>query len=206
MQRLVLLLATFCLATPAVAQEAPLLRPSRDVAVEYGTGGATRSAGTSVTMHYAGNGRWMRIDPASGTSYSVFDIQARHVMIVRTDARTFEDRTSDPSQIPLYFTRDATFQKLGVDTIAGLRCTNYDATFHANKGQICLTDDGVILRARTGQGDSLRELVALKVTYAEQPLTLFAPPDGYQNTETMPTDRKPMQRFMENPGRPAGSH
>jgi hypothetical protein len=207
MQRLLLLLAASLIAAPAVAGDAPLLRPARDVVVQYGTGGATLAAGTTVTMHFTRQGRLIRIDPATGTAYTVYDTDANHMMIVRTDARTFEDRTSDPSQIPLYFTPDATFVKTGTDTIAGQRCTTYDATLHARKGQICLTDDGVILRARTGQADTFREMVAVTVSYTEQPLALFAPPPGFENADSLSgkPSRRPMQSFFESPGRPAGA-
>jgi len=40
---------------------------------------------------FAVKGRSIQIDPAAGTGYRVYDI----------DARTVEDRTSDSSQIPL---------------------------------------------------------------------------------------------------------
>jgi polyisoprenoid-binding protein YceI len=201
MQRMLLLLAATLVAAPAVAQEKPQLRPTRDVVVQYTTGGATRAAGSMVTMHFANRGRRVRVDPANATSYSVFDIDAHSQTVVRTDARTFEDRPSDPSQVPLYFSPEATFVKTGVETIAGLRCTTYDATLHNRTGQICLTDDGVILRARTGQNDSVRELVAVSVTYAEQPVALFAPPDGYRNADISPnlSERRQVSRMLNAP-------
>jgi len=73
--------------------------------------------------------------------------------------------------------------KAGTGTIAGLRCTTCATTWHARNGEICLTDDGVVLPARTGQNDTMREMVAVTVGSIEQPLALFAPPHGFENAD-----------------------
>jgi hypothetical protein len=190
MQRLFVSLAAICIAGSAIADEPPLLRPSRDVVVEYRNGEPGQAAGTAVTMHFANKGNRLRIDPANSPTYRIYDIKVNRLTIVMTDKHTFEDRPSDPSMVPLYFSPEAAFTRTGTETIAGLSCTTYDANLHGRRGQLCLTADGVILRARTQQGDQVRELHAVNVSYTEQPATLFEPPPSFQNVDSAGSYRK----------------
>ena len=55
---------------------------------------------------------------------------------------------------------------------------DYDAAVNDRTGQVCLTEDGVLLRANIFDPDRRREVQAVRVTYAEQPEAYFDRPQG----------------------------
>ena len=67
----------------------------------------------------------------------------------------------------------------GTDKIAGLACTTYDTSGTGHDGQVCLTDDGVLLRGWSIENGARQTMEAVTVTYAAQPAALFAPPPGF---------------------------
>ncbi len=208
MQRLCVTLAILAMAAPAMAQEKPLVRPNRDAEVQYRSTAMPAAAVNTVTMHFGTKGSRLRIDAANGSGYVVYDLPSSHMLRVTTETRKYTDRVIDPSQIPLYFSPDATFVRTGTATFAGIRCTTYDATVNQRSGQLCLTDDGLILHARTGDRDHYRDLEAVSVSYALQPNEMFDPPLGYENQDILDAaknKRRPMADFG-NPNPPMGSY
>jgi len=55
--------------------------------------------------------------------------------------------------------------------------------WHDRGGQVYLTGDGVLLRARGDDPDRNRQLEAVRVTYAAQPASLFETPAGFQKLD-----------------------
>jgi hypothetical protein len=184
--------ALLAVAGPARADNAPMIHPSRDVAVEYRSNrappngaqqGPAAEAGRVVTMRFASKTGRIRIDGASGRGYAILDPAVGKMTMVMEERHLYVERPADPGMLAMFKATNQSFRKTGSDTIAGVACTNYDATFNEHSGQVCLTNDGVMLRARSADADRQRELEAVTVNYADQPADLFDVPAGYQKLE-----------------------
>lgn len=207
-----LILTLIAVALPALADDAPMIHPSRDVAVEYRSGGTPQgpaaAPGPVVTMRFSSKTGRIRIDGASGHGYVILDPGAGLMTMVMEERHMYVERAADPGMIAMFKATNVAFKKTGSDTIAGLACTTYDATFNAHPGQVCVTGDGVMLRARSADTDRQRELEAVSVTYADQAADLFEVPAGYQKLEmpNMPPGMAPPGRGPRDgaPGAPGG--
>lgn len=176
-------LALSCLALPVRADGTPLLKPSKDVVVEYRASGMAQGpmAGGDGPMriYFGGQGSRMRIEPPNGQGYMLMDTAAGRMLVVMTAQRMYMELPRAQSMAPILDATNATFKKLGTDTVAGARCTIYETTSDTRKGQVCLTDDGVMLRGQGGDTGSRQAMEAVKITYAPQPAALFEPPAGF---------------------------
>ena len=177
-----MILAAFVTVAPAMAEDRPLMRPDRDVEVDYhSTGmasGPNGAAGGVVTMHFTGAGNRIRIDAQNGRGSVIMDADGGRMIVLMVDRHMYIERPADPAMMPMLRMSNAHLMKTGTDTVAGLSCTVYDASGGDKKGQVCLTGDGVLLRARSEDGQ--HELLATKVTYAVQSAALFEPPADFQ--------------------------
>jgi hypothetical protein len=193
MVKRLLVVAMLAIAAPAAADERPLTKPNRDVAVEYKSNALAQSqpdSNATVTMRFASKTGLTRIEGTFGPGYAILDYNAGTVTIVMVEQRMYMQRPADPAMLGLQ-SPGAVFKKIGPDTVAGIACTTYDATINQQEGQVCLTGDGVLLRARSGTPDHRRELEAVKVTYATQPADLFAPPAGFKKVDASNLPRPP---------------
>ncbi len=221
------LLALLAALNPAQADDRPRLQPTRDVEVEYRTtgmpqapmggpmgapgsgqgGGANAPATTgTLTIHYAVKGNRLRVEGMNGRGYAIIDRDAGRMTIVMTERQMYlempHDVARDASGMEGLEAAGATFKKLGTETVAGLECTNYETSNNDRKGKICLTGDGVWLRATSDDPNHRRDLVATKVTFASQPASLFEPPAGFQKLDipAMPGGMPPAMGGMGGPG------
>lgn len=191
-----LLLSVLAATPPAWADDRPLIRPTRDVAVEYRSGGGAQGqTGSVVMMRFASKTNRIRIDGAGGQGYAILDPDASRMTVVVPDKRTYFERPADPGMVAMFQGTNSAYRKTGTATVAGVACTTYDATINDRSGQVCLTNDGVLLRARTIDADRDRQLEAVKVTYSEQPAPLFETPAGYQKTDGPDQTRRPISGF-----------
>jgi hypothetical protein len=133
-------------------------------------------------MRYAVAAKKLRVDPPSPGLYVIVDYASRRLETIRDDQRMVMDVDAPgrmagampggpgaPSSAP--------FVRHGVAQVAGLNCTEWE-TIDAS-GQpalVCLTGDGVLLRA-AGGGRVLLE--AARVTYGAIDPAAFRIPDGY---------------------------
>ena len=136
-----------------------------------------------VTMRFSSRSGRIRIDGASGRGYAILDPAAGKMTMVMEERHMYVERPADPGMLAMFKATNESFRKTGSDTIAGVACTIYDATFNEHSGQVCLTNDGVMLRARSADADRQRELEAVAVNYVDQPAGLFEVPAGYQKLE-----------------------
>jgi hypothetical protein len=79
--------------------------------------------------------------------------------------------------------KDATISRKGNDTVVGLSCSVYDIVHDGDQGEACITDDGLVLRSRSGAAGGPHTMEAVKVTYAPQPASLFVPPADFQKAD-----------------------
>lgn len=174
-------------AVPAAAQDHPaMMQPSRDVVVEYHVSGVTQGQHRSdtVRMYFADHGTKMRIEPVGQPGYSIMDRTAGRMIMVMTQQHAYMEMPYDPRRVMTLDAEGTTFTRLGTATIAGIGCTIYDAKRQDHSGQVCLSDDGLLLRAKSdnpAQADGGME--ATRVTYGPQPASLFVPPPDFQKME-----------------------
>jgi hypothetical protein len=199
-----LLLAALAGTTPAWAQDRPLARPNRDVAVEYRSSGVPQGPmtgqGDLVTMRFNSRTSRIRMDGTGGRGYVILDTDAGRMTVVMTEQHMYMERPADPGMMAMFQARNTAFRKIGTETVAGVACTLYDVTVNDRTGQVCLTDDGVLLRTHGNDPGRDRSLEAVKVTYSEQPASLFEPPAGFQRMD-MPNIPGGMPPGMGGPAR-----
>ena len=184
--------ATVLAALPAMAQTAPAnLRPTRDVAVTYRMEGAGAPQPQEMQMAWdVANGR-QRVDPPGGQGWMLIDRKANSAVMVM-DARRMAMQM--PAATVAAMTQDppagTTYTAKGTDRVAGQACNLWETTTPQGKSTICITEDGVLLRAvteavgRPGMppGGSMR-MEATEVRYAAADPARFAVPQGYQSIQ-----------------------
>jgi hypothetical protein len=138
--------ALLCLGAGAGS---PQLRPTRDVDVTY-----TLDAGGGPTLRE--RLRWdvaaerLRIDPPTAGLYVIIDLKARRMSTVRAADQMVIETTAPPSATGLPDNAATGATRQGEDRVAGLACTDWAMTDAVGESMtVCLTPDGVLLRART---------------------------------------------------------
>lgn len=174
---------------PAAAQAPPLMRPSRDVVVEYQTnGGGGGPAGASQThkvrMYFSDGGSKVRIEGVGQPGYMISDRGAHRTIMVMVPQHMYMEMPYDSQRAMEFDNPQGTFTRRGTDTVAGLSCTVYDAQTPQHHGEVCVTNDGVLLRAKSEDPGGHGELTAISVTYGAQSPDLFLPPPGFQKFDT----------------------
>lgn len=202
-----MLLAAGLGAAPAMA-DSVMVRPARDVVVVYRSIGMSDGVPPAVTMHFANNGNTVRIDDASGDGYVVFDNVSGSMRIVSAEKKMFRERASDPAKMPVFLSLTPTLRPAGTANIAGMSCTAYDAEIGGKKGQLCLTADGVLLRAQSIEQGKTQILEATSVTFAPQDPSLFKAPAGFKNADGEVKDPNARHPFVDygNQFPPRGSY
>ncbi len=115
-----------------------------------------------------------RVDPPTEGLFIVIDFRAGRMRTVRLSDRLVVDMAAPATGAG---TPDAAYVRQGEDQVAGLTCTDWQATATDGRSTVaCITTDGVLLRATAG-GHML--LSAASVDYAPQAPALFATPDGF---------------------------
>lgn len=170
---------------PTVAQEHPLMQPSRDVAVEYRVNGAGEKPGQpqTVRMYFSELGAKFRVDVVGQPGYSIMDRAGNRMLVVMPDQRMVMEVPFDPRRAMDFDSKDGTFTRRGTDTVAGVRCTVYDGRTPRHSGEVCLTDDGVMLRVKSENAGEGGNLEATKVTYGPQQPSLFTAPPDFQKMD-----------------------
>ena len=162
------------LAGNAAAQDAPLLLPTRDVAVSYKLIG--RGGPRNLVIRQRAQSRVMRIETIGQPGYVLVDRQTQRASLVMDGQGVFGDmaanRVPQEGQLP---DDKASFKKRGVASFAGIQCTNWDYSTARGNGSICITDDGVMLRIEALSGNGLE---ATTVAFAPQQAAWFTPPAG----------------------------
>jgi hypothetical protein len=163
-------IAAILAAAPALAEAParPLLHPSRDVDVTY----RMVRGDTVLTerMRWQAATQRQRVDPPTEGLFIVIDYRAGQMHTVRLSDRLVLNMAAPASP-------DGAYVRKGEDHVAGLPCTEWEATASDGRSTIvCVTADGVTLRATSG---GMTLLSAVSVDYAPQDAAVFAVPDGF---------------------------
>jgi hypothetical protein len=135
-------------------------------------------------MYFTDHGAKLRIEPVGQPAYSIMDRTAGRMIMVMTPQHAYMELPYDPKRVMAFDDRNATFTRLGSDTVAGIGCTTYEAKRPEHSGQVCLSDDGLMLRAKSDNpAQAGGELEATRVSYGPQSPSLFAPPPDFQKMD-----------------------
>ncbi len=180
---------------PAVAQDHPaVMQPSRDVMVEYHVSGAPMGPqrADTIRMYFTDHGTKLRIEPVGQPAYSIVDRTAGRMLMVMASQHAYMEIPYDPRRVMAFDDKSATFTRLGSDTVAGIGCTVYDTKRQEHSGQVCLSDDGLMLRAKSDSpGQPGGTLEATHVAYGPLAPSLFAPPADFQKMDMSGMGRPP---------------
>ncbi len=182
MRRLLILLV---LSGPAFAQPKPTLPPVRDMAVTYRAEGAAadivpgaRGDG-AVRLLWSAAGQMLRVEADGRPQSLLVDLGRQQAHVIDTGLRSavlLPVRSRDLDALTL---QGAKTTKRGEERIAGLGCTVWDVESAHGTGTVCITADGVPLRA-TGIYDGHRgSFTATSVSLTPQPADRFKVPAGY---------------------------
>jgi hypothetical protein len=186
---LLLALSTPSLSTPALADDRPPTFPTRDVTVTYRT-----ESQRDVTMSFSAATHRMRIAGMGGQGgYAIVERDEGQMMLVLPE-RQMVMRMPEPPAMRNAMSLQA-FSKVaraGSATVAGVTCTVWNVHSERGDGDICVTADGVLLRARgEGANGHSAMMEATRVDYGALPASEFDPPADYQ-TMTMPPGARGM--------------
>jgi hypothetical protein len=177
--------AILLIAVPALAQEAPRnIQPTRDVAVTYRFTGPSAEA-QEMRMAWSATERKQRIDPPGGMGWMLLDRNAGSAVMVMEQQRMVMNMPATASAGPM--TNDlppgTRFARKGTAQLAGQSCTEWEVTMPEMRSTVCMTDDGVMLRAVSDlPGNAGRSTMeATEVRYGAQDPARFRVPQGYQS-------------------------
>lgn len=171
------LLLALLAAHPAAAQERPVVFPTRDAAITY----RLPNEGGEMRVSWLAARRLMRTELPGGLGFGVMDLASGSGFMAMTRERLvmdlprgqFEGRSLAPSE-------RARFTREGQDRVANTACTVWRVEDQGESSRVCMTADGVALRAESlGRPDS--RLEALRVDYGPQDPARFERPRGYQS-------------------------
>ncbi len=170
-----LLLAT----APAWAQSRPTSVPTRDVTVTYQS-----PNGHDVTIEFSASARRMRIvGMGAQGDYAIIERDGNDMFIVMP-ARQMVMRMPESPQLHATLSMRAFsgFRRMGSATVAGVSCRLWDVQGQHGESEICVTRDGVLLRARRAGAATPNDgmLQAVKVVYHSLPPSDFEVPVGYR--------------------------
>jgi hypothetical protein len=75
--------------------------------------------------------------------------------------------------------------------VAGNSCTQWHAKTNEGSGNLRVTDDGVVLRARDCDQEHRSDLEATSIIYGPRPASVFTPPEDFRKLDIAPLQGKP---------------
>lgn len=154
----------------------PLMRPTRDVRVVYRMQAPSSAQAIPQILSWNLERQKLRIDLPSAGVETLIDLRTNQVQLIRHDLHTIVTVPGKPQP-----TTGTGLVRSGKANLAGLPCTDWKAPDGAS---VCLTDDGVLLRA-SANGAVLSQ--AVDVQYGALPDAAFVPPSDYRQEPESPT-------------------
>ncbi len=182
--RRILLAAPLLLAAgapPAPVAERPPLAPQRDASVLYRLT-ATGTPTFEMRITVVAGGTPMRID-LPDFNYMLADRSTQRLSMVSPEQQTvLEIPWASGLQDQFVLNDRMRFTKKGTETIASIRCTSWEvAAGPQQRGQVCITDDGVMLRTLGQDVQGRRTVIeAVSVSFAKAPAEDFRVPEGFE--------------------------
>jgi len=181
MRRLALLLVLLAAPPAGAADPAPIYLPTRDVAVSYQVSGRAAQQVHSLLARYSAARNLLRLDTDDrGMGFVLVDLLARTAkLIVPSVQQAVDLPLARDRRAALLFGDGLRFTRRGTARILGRTCVNWDVQADRDSATVCLTADGVLLRAQGRGGEAAdSSLLATKVEDAPQSPSLFRMPSG----------------------------
>ena len=126
----------------------------------------------------------MRVD-LPDTSYVLVFPPVREVTMVIPLQRTTTDLTWQDGPEALFLMDDRMkFTRKGEGTVAGHKCTQWDAVLDQDRHVVCITGDGVVLRNQSQDAQGRRNLVeAFAIRYDNVPDAAFELPANFERVQ-----------------------
>ena len=204
--RTFLTLAACLTAFPAVAQDRPTVLPTRDVSVAYRANSPGGTAEMRISWLVARG--MMRVDmPGGMLGWLLVDLNGKTGVMVMEAQRMVMDLPA--GQIPpgaAGGSPNARYPREAGARVANLDCTNWRVEDQGETARVCLTAEGVMLRAEnlSGPPQSRGVLEATAVTFGAQDPARFQRPTGDQSFQ-MPGGLPPGMAPGMAPGMPRGT-
>lgn len=178
-----LLVPALCMAAPGFAQPTykPPPVPTRDVDIVYEI--ATPEGPAAQRLRFSLMRQAFRIDPPGRGLYVIVDQARRRMYTVRDDERSVIDMAAPTAWMPGI--HGGHFLRRGNDVVAGQPCTDWETNDSERRTVlVCMTLDGVMLRARTAQGATLAIAKMAKFTPVDE--QIFLVPGNYRRLAPPP--------------------
>lgn len=176
--RLAIIAAAAASLLPLAAAAQPK-QPTRDYAVTYRM--EHQGQAGQMTVAYSATTRRQRVEMPDAGMVVITDQAALRMFMLNAATRTVMEMPLAKGQEPGFvLPDDMVLTRTGSATVAGHRCTLYRAEQNrAERGTVCMTDEGIMLRAAMRQGDLAGTIEATAVTLAPQAASQFAVPEGW---------------------------
>lgn len=168
---------------PTPAPDRPVMQPTKDALVGYHLAPAAGEA-IDIRVAYRAGAKAIRFN-LPDTSYVVTVPATRRVtMVVPLQQTTAELGWAEGPQSLFLLDEKARFTRRGELTVAGQKCTQWDATLDQDRRTVCVTSDGLLLRNESQDPQGRRNLVEATIVRIEPvPDAVFAIPAGYDKIE-----------------------
>lgn len=171
-------------AGATAAQERPRVLPDRDVAVTYRVEGAAVNVlpggiPGALRLSWDADGQRLRAEPEGRTQAVILDLRTPSAQVLDTmlrSAMTLPVRDGDLQPLTL---EGARMTRRGTEVVAGLSCTAWTVQSSRGAGTVCLTEDGVALRADGTVDGRKGAFTATSVAFGPLPDELFRVPPSF---------------------------
>ena len=177
------------IAVGGAGPDRPVVPPRRDAAVTFRVTGAAAAlipqldggaAPGEMVMRWNTAGR-LRLEAEGRPQVLLLDTGTLSAHIVDSTLRSAIALPIKQRDMDAILLTQATVSRLREDKVAGLACTVWQVHGRQGEGTICLTADGVPLRAEGTVDGKQGSMVATSVQLEPQPLGKFAVPAGYMS-------------------------
>ncbi len=183
--RSIFLSSCFFSIFPAYAQEErPLFMPNRDVTVVYAVQPENSPLVQKRKIYFSGDKKIFRIDGPDNIGLTIIDPGKQIATVISNKSRIYTIIPSKSGKGGIFLDDSLHFKEKGSKRIIGILCHQWEVQGPKGNSEVCVTDDGVILRQEGTDIDGIDgKTEALSVQYNPLPVSIFQIPAGYQQVK-----------------------
>lgn len=178
--------------TKQKAGSKPLFMPTRDVTVVYAVQPENSPLVQTRKIYFSGGGKLLRIDGPNDIGMTIVNSETKTAIVIANKPRIYTVVPSKSDKSGLFLDGNMKFVKKGTERIAGILCRKWKATGTKGDSEVCITDDGVLLKQDGADPDGQEgKTQAISVNYDALPISIFQVPVGFQQVK-LPENKKDM--------------